>query len=234
MTRLVRKFGPAELGDLSRFEHPRQLMAFAGLPPREHSSGSRQQRGGITKTGNAQLRHVLIEAAWHSRHQAKLSGPLKLRQRDQPAPVTAITWTAQTRLHRRYSRLLQRNKLKQHVVVAVARELLALSGKSPKPSARWPPLGLSTHASTRHRRITVARTAEEWRTGRSVLGMPIAVRLRPQPAFGERGSSRRILVLRWRVPPSQARVYQRDQPSYALRSSAVPATIVIGARCTTT
>lgn len=116
----------AELGDLSQFAHPRQLMAFAGLVPREHSSGSRQQRGGITKTGNTHLRHVLVESAWHVRHKPAVSGPLKLRQRDQPAEIIAISWRAQTRLHRRYYRLVFRNKPKQQAVVAVARELVGV------------------------------------------------------------------------------------------------------------
>jgi transposase len=99
----------AELGDARRFATAPSLMAFVGLIPSEHSSGTKQARGAITKTGNAHLRRVLVEAAW--------------RQRDAPPQVIAQAWTAQQRLHRRYARLAARGKPKQHVVTAVAREL---------------------------------------------------------------------------------------------------------------
>jgi transposase len=128
---VVRGVGPvtaativAELGDLSRFDHPRQLMAFAGLVPSEHSSGSRTQRGGITKAGNAHLRHVLVEAAWHVRHKPAVSAALKRRQRDQPQAIVDLAWRSQSRLHRRFWRLVARNKSTQQAVVAVARELV--------------------------------------------------------------------------------------------------------------
>ncbi len=114
----------AELGDVTRFEHPRQLMAYAGLVPSEHSSGTRQRRGGITKTGNAHLRFAVVEAAWHYRHPPRVGGVLKRRQAGQPLAATATAWQAQLRLHKRFGRLLRRGKLKQRAVVAVARELL--------------------------------------------------------------------------------------------------------------
>jgi transposase len=114
----------AELGDLTRFESPRQLMAYAGLVPSEHSSGGRQQRGGITKTGNAHVRHVVVEAAWHYRHPPAVRGKLRRRQIGQPPAVTETAWKAQVRLHGRWRRLLGRGKLRQQAVVAVARELL--------------------------------------------------------------------------------------------------------------
>lgn len=107
----------AECGDLSRFTHPSQLMAYAGLVPGEHSSGGRTQRGPITKTGNAHLRHLLVEAAWHCVRPARASAP----------PVTAveqIAATARERLHRRFWRLVGRGKSRQVAIVAVARELL--------------------------------------------------------------------------------------------------------------
>lgn len=114
----------AELGDVARFDRPRQLMAYAGLVPSEHSSGTRQRRGGITKTGNAHLRFILVEAAWHYRHPSAVRGELKRRQLGQPPAVTDLAWRAQVRLHKRFGRLLGRGKLKQQAVVAVARELL--------------------------------------------------------------------------------------------------------------
>jgi transposase len=114
----------AELGDMGRFRSPRELMAYAGLVPSEHSSGGRQWRGSITKTGNSHVRHVTVEAAWHYRHAPAVWGALRQRQVGQPEAVKAIAWKAQDRLHRRYRRMVGRGKLKQQAVVAVARELL--------------------------------------------------------------------------------------------------------------
>lgn len=113
----------AELGDARRFATAPSLMAFVGLIPSEHSSGTKQARGAITKTGNAHLRRVLVEAAWHYRHHPFVGDKLRTRQRGAPASVIAHAWTAQQRLHRRYQRLAARGKPKQHVVTAVAREL---------------------------------------------------------------------------------------------------------------
>lgn len=114
----------AEAGLLSRFPRPKQLMGYSGVVPREYSSGNRIQRGGITKTGNAHLRRVLVEAAWAYQHRPSIS--LKLRQRHQglSEEVKAIAWKAQHRLHRRYCRLLAKGKPRPHVVTAVGRELL--------------------------------------------------------------------------------------------------------------
>lgn len=114
----------AELGDLGRFRSPRELMAYAGLVPSEASSGARVRRGGVTKTGNAHVRYVVVEAAWHYRHAPGLRGPLKQRQAGQPAAIQALSWQAQGRLHRRYRRLLARGKPKPKVIVAMGRELL--------------------------------------------------------------------------------------------------------------
>lgn len=114
----------AELGDLTRFHTPRELMAYAGVVPSEYSTGARQWRGHITKTGNAHVRHVLVEAAWHYRHRPAVWGALRQRQRGQPERIKAIAWQAQDRLHRRYRRLLRRGKTPHQAVVALARELL--------------------------------------------------------------------------------------------------------------
>jgi transposase len=113
----------AELSDPRRFPTARSVMAYVGLIPSEHSSGATRARGGITKTGNAHLRRVLVEAAWHYRHHPFVGRTLRLRQRGQPAAVCAHAWTAQHRLHRRYRQLTGRGKPKQHVVTAVGREL---------------------------------------------------------------------------------------------------------------
>jgi transposase len=114
----------AELGQLSRFPRPRQLMGYTGAVPSEHSSGERVHRGAITKTGNAHLRRILVEAAWSYRHRPSLRGELKNRQKNASEEVKAIAWKAQVRLHHRYARLAGRGKLKQQVVTAVARELV--------------------------------------------------------------------------------------------------------------
>ena len=113
-----------EVGLLSRFTHPRQLMGYSGTVPAEHSSGARVQRGAITKTGNAHLRRVLVEAAWAYRFPPKCGKALRTRQRGQPDAITAIAWKAQHRLSTRYRRLPGRGKPTPQVATAVARELV--------------------------------------------------------------------------------------------------------------
>lgn len=114
----------AELGDVRRFPAPRDLMGYTGLVPSEDSSGERRWRGHITKTGNAHIRHVLIQAAWHYRHPPGVWGALKKRQAGLSPAILAISQTAQQRLHRRFRRLVYRGKLPQVAAVAVARELV--------------------------------------------------------------------------------------------------------------
>jgi transposase len=114
----------AEVGTLSRFARARQLMGYSGAVASEHSSGPRVRRGRITKTGNAHLRRIVVEAAWTYRHRPKIGAALRVRQTTQSDTVRAIAWKAQHRLHSRYWRLLGRGKSKQQVVTAVARELL--------------------------------------------------------------------------------------------------------------
>jgi len=113
----------AELGDPRRFASAPRAMAFVGLVPSEHSSGTKQARGAITKTGNTHRRWVLVEAAWHYRHRPFVGAALRRRQQGAPAPIVAHAWTAQERLYRRYHRLRARGKPNQHVITAVAREL---------------------------------------------------------------------------------------------------------------
>jgi transposase len=115
----------AELGDLTRFENPRQLMSYLGLTPSEYSSGERRRQGGITKTGNAHARRALIEGAWAYRYPAKVSRHLQLRLEKLPKPIQDISWQAQVRLCKRYRRLIARGKHANQVVVAIARELVA-------------------------------------------------------------------------------------------------------------
>ena len=114
----------AEVGQLSRFARPRQLMGYSGTVSREDSSGSRVRRGSITKTGNAHLRRIVGEAAWSYRYKPAVQGALRKRQAGLSEPVKEIAWKAQHRLHMRYRRLMGKGKIKQQVVTAVARELL--------------------------------------------------------------------------------------------------------------
>ena len=113
----------AELGDISRFDNPRQLMAYLGLVPSEYSSGKVKRRGGITKTGNGHVRRVLVEAAWSYRFQARRTAHLQRHAEKASTAVQAIAWKAQKRLCGRYQHLLGKGKLKVQVCTAIAREL---------------------------------------------------------------------------------------------------------------
>jgi transposase len=113
----------AELGDITRFANPRQFMAYLGLVPSEHSSGSTRRQGGITKAGNSAARRMLIEAAWSYRFPARISRELVLRQERLTKPVRDIAWKAQERLCRRYRKLAHAGKLKTVIIAAIAREL---------------------------------------------------------------------------------------------------------------
>jgi transposase len=115
----------AEVGDLSRFDNPKELMAYLGLVPSEHSSGASVRRGRITKTGNGHARRVLVEAAWAYRLRARVTRPLLQRQEGLPENVRQLAWKAQLRLCARYRRFLARGKSKQTIVTAIARELAA-------------------------------------------------------------------------------------------------------------
>lgn len=114
----------AETGRLSRFARPKHLMGYSGLVPSEYSTGGDAKRGHITKTGNAHLRRVLVEAAWSYRSRPSVGDKLRKRQEGLSAPLVEMAWKAQQRLHRRYYALALKGKAKQHVVTAVARELL--------------------------------------------------------------------------------------------------------------
>jgi transposase len=115
----------SEMGDLSRFVNPSQLMGHLGLVPSEYSSGDSIKKGGITKTGNSHARRALIEAAWAYRMPARVSRLLLKRQQELPDRVCQIAWKAQLRLCARFRRLLAKGKSKQVAATAVARELSA-------------------------------------------------------------------------------------------------------------
>lgn len=110
----------AELGDLTRFDQPRQLMAYLGVTPSEYSSGNNRRLGSITKTGNTHARRVLVEGAWAYRYPAKVSREIQRRQKGLLEPIQAIAWKAQVRLCNRYRRLVAKGKNPNTVVVAIA------------------------------------------------------------------------------------------------------------------
>jgi transposase len=114
----------AELGNISRFEGARQLMGYSGTVPSENSSGKRTQRGSITKTGNAHLRRIAVEAAWSYRFRPGVGPALRKRQEGVPEEIKEIAWKAQHRLHKRYSTLAASGKDHRKIVTALGRELL--------------------------------------------------------------------------------------------------------------
>ena len=115
----------AEIGDMRRFNTPRELMSYLGLVPSEYSSGGRTARGGITKAGSKDARRVLIEGAWTYRHKAAVGPDNLARLDDLPKAVRDIAWKAQVRLCARYRRLAARGKAQTVVTTAIAREMAA-------------------------------------------------------------------------------------------------------------
>jgi transposase len=113
----------AELGDLRRFASARQLMAAVGLVPSEYSTGDKTLRFSITKTGNAHVRHILLQAAWHYRHVPRGGLTIQARRRSQAPHIVATARKAEQRLHHKYRRMISRGKRSTVAVTAVAREL---------------------------------------------------------------------------------------------------------------
>ena len=115
----------AEIGDPARFPHPKNLIAFLGLIPGEHSSGSKTISKGITKTGSIELRSLLYEAAWNYTKTPKVGQFMKLHVPEEtPQFAKDISWKAQLRLNRRYKKLVSRGKKSQVAITAVSRELV--------------------------------------------------------------------------------------------------------------
>jgi len=139
-----------ELHGVERFQSPRQLMAYLGLVPSEHSSSTAVRRGSITKTGNAHVRRLLIETSWHYRHRPGVGPNLRKRREGQPARVIAIADRAQQRLYRRYQRMLMQGKPPNKAVVATARELAGFL---------W--AALTQHQQPRGSKETAARRHEK-------------------------------------------------------------------------
>jgi transposase len=115
----------AEVGDLARFAHPKELMSYLGVVPSEYSTGESRVQGAITKAGNSHARRILIESAWAYRYPARMSRELVVRHQGQPKAVCDIAWRAQLRLCSRYRRLSARGMHQNKICVAIARELAA-------------------------------------------------------------------------------------------------------------
>lgn len=139
----------AAWGDLTRVDHPRQLMSDLGLTPSEYSSGERRRQGAITTAGNSHARRALIAGAWASRSPANVSRPLQWRLEKVPTTLQDIRWKAQVRLGQRYRHLSVRGQQAHQVVVAMAREVIAFMWAMARPISGTP--------ESRVRRITYAR-----------------------------------------------------------------------------
>ena len=113
----------AEIGDLSRFQHPGELMGYLGLVPSENSTGDKIKRGSITKAGNRRARRMLVECSWSYQHPPRVGQEKQEKVAAAPRAVREIAWKAQCRLHGRYRALVRRGKLKTVAITAVAREL---------------------------------------------------------------------------------------------------------------
>jgi transposase len=139
----------AEIGDIKRFATAPQLMAYLGLVPSEHSSGERQRRGAITKTGNSHVRRVLVEAAWTYRFPARKTRILQARAERCDEAVQVIAWDAQKRLCHRYQHLLAGGKLKVEACTAVARELAGFIWAIGQAMPGLPSAPAAAHATAR-------------------------------------------------------------------------------------
>jgi transposase len=113
----------AEIGDLSRFQNPCELMGYLGLVPSEDSTGDAIKRGPITKAGNRRARRMLVECSWSYQHPPRVGREKQHKVDAAPPAVREIAWKAQCRLYKRYRVLIRRGKLKTVAVTAVAREL---------------------------------------------------------------------------------------------------------------
>lgn len=121
----MRLWGPAEIGDLSRFQNPRELMGYLGLVPTENSTGDKVKRGGITKADNGRARRILVKAAWSCRYPPRVSRDKQPKVEASPRGAREIAWKAQTRLCGRFRSLERKGKRRTVIVTAIARELSA-------------------------------------------------------------------------------------------------------------
>lgn len=114
----------SELGDLRRFPTASQAMAAVGLVPSEYSTGDKTSRFSITKAGNAHVRHVVVEAAWHYQRRVISGARIRARRKGQPQALVDIAEKCDLRLNRKFFRMTSRGKRSTVAAVAVARELV--------------------------------------------------------------------------------------------------------------
>lgn len=129
----------SEIGEIRRFRHPRHLMAYLGLVPQENTSDQTRRMGSITKAGNPHVRWILLEIIQHAFLPPRISVDLSHRQEGQSTKYIELAWKAQNRLYKRARQLLQRNKMKAKIQVALAREMAgfvwAILSEVPHPAA---------------------------------------------------------------------------------------------------
>jgi Transposase IS116/IS110/IS902 family len=156
----------AARGDLTRFNHPRELRQFLGLMPSEYSTGERRRQGAITKAGNTHARRALVEGAWAYRYPAKGSRHLHRRLEPHPKAIQDLRWKAQLRLCKRYHRLIARGTHANQGVVAIARELIGCLWAIPKQLPVAPevqrPEGGSTPNAERCQRAAAETPPRLW------------------------------------------------------------------------
>lgn len=114
----------AEIGDFTRFEHPKKLMSYFGLTPSEYSSATKRRQRAITKAGNSSARRMLIECAWSYKFPARKTKHIKAKEKNASDHAKTVAWKAQKRLCTRYQTLIQSGKCKNQIIVAIARELV--------------------------------------------------------------------------------------------------------------
>jgi transposase len=132
----------AEIGDLSRFQTARELMAYLGLVPSEDSTGDTVRRGPITKAGNRRARRILVECSWSYRHPPRVGKKKQEKVAAAPRAVREIAWKAQCRLSARYRALTRKGKLATVAVTAVARELAGFIWAINREIAAPPPVAM--------------------------------------------------------------------------------------------
>ena len=113
----------SELGDLRRFGNAAQLMAAVGLVPSEYSTGDKVARYSITKTGNAHVRHILVEAAWQYQRRLTVGERMAARRKGAREELLTVAKKCDLRLNRKFYRMTSRGKRSTVAAVAVAREL---------------------------------------------------------------------------------------------------------------
>ncbi len=161
----------AEVGDFHRFDNPRQLMAYLGLTPSEHSSGASVRRGGITKAGSGLARRALVEGAWSYRMQPRVSRKLHDRIEAVPSKVREIAWKGQLRMCQRYRRLVMAGKPKFVVTTAIAREMAGFIWAIARAVTPVPGPAVLQSAWKRH----AVRPADGQGRGRNAVGNPRAL-----------------------------------------------------------